>query len=452
MQQANWVQSSRAKRLQINAAWLVHLRLAAVIGQFITIMTVTAMGIRLPLLPLSLVLFITAATNGVFVSWERNRNRKRDWEAWADRGDMILSAIMLLDLLSLTALLYFTGGTSNPFVVFFLVNVALSAVLVPAHWAWRIVAVAIACLGLLVFFHQPLPVLEPALLTSQADKERAVWLSRTALWISYSACAGVIVNFITRVTAALQASEQQVRLADRRQANLEKVEALATLSAGAAHELATPLSTISVVAAELQREVTHFPSDSLLREDLDLIRSELERCRTILDRMAGKAGEIANEGLSLTTASEIVEESLTGVRRKDRVQTRLEDQVERLVCRVPRQGLAQALRGLIQNALDATEPSGSVTVTASCHEGALQLLIADDGTGIAPEVLQRIGEPFFTTKAPGGGMGLGVFLAKNVIERLGGQMHVQSELGKGTVVTVALPTDQGSRANAESHA
>lgn len=431
----------QVQRLKINTAWLIHLRLAAVIGQFLTIVFVTGLGITLPLIPLSVILCITAATNGVFVAWERTRRRAQDWESWAPLGNRILAAIMLLDLLSLTGLLYFTGGTRNPFVVFYLVNVALSAVLLSADWAWRIVVVAIGCLGFLSFFHVPLPVLEPSAAKTPESAVESTWLLRAGLWVSYGACAGVIVNFITRVTAALRKSQQQVRIADRRQANLEKVESLATLSAGAAHELATPLSTISVVVAELQRELGGPTPYEFVDEDLELIRAELDRCRSILDQMAGKAGEIANEGLSRTTAEEIVEEVLDGVRRRDAVVVEFEADAQTQVCRVPLHGLAQAIRRLVQNALDASEQSDQVRIAVRTDGDVLEVEVQDHGTGIPAEVLARVGEPFFTTKSPGGGMGLGVFLARNVIERLGGSLTLASTPGRETTATVVIPLE-----------
>src|SRR5690606_37601580 len=144
-------------------------------------------------------------------------------------------------------------------------------------------------------------------------------------------------------------------------------------------------------------------------------------------------------GLSLITAKELVDEVLNGIRRRDHLSVDVSKDAALCKCKVPRQGLAQAIRGLVQNALDATESSGAVHIKVNVEGNTLKVEIRDDGTGIAAEVLARVGEPFFTTKSPGGGMGLGVFLARNVIERLDGTLALQSEAGKGTTACVTLP-------------
>jgi two-component system, sensor histidine kinase RegB len=134
-------------------------------------------------------------------------------------------------------------------------------------------------------------------------------------------------------------------------------------------------------------------------------------------------------------------EALVGVRDAPDVQREVPDGLGQAVLRLPPRAVSQALRSLITNAQDASPQSAAVMIAARCDERILELSIRDRGAGIPREILERIGEPFFTTKAPGRGMGLGLFLARAVVEAVGGTLHIQSTPGEGTEVRVALPTD-----------
>lgn len=427
---------STSARLAINAPWLVKLRWVALVGQLATVaFVVYGLGVPLAAAPLAGALAITGVTNLLLAWWVRKA--LRDPRTLSRFASATIAGVMLLDLVVLTFMLYVTGGPTNPFVVFYFVNLALAGVLLETSRAWMLAGVA--CLGMATLFWNrwPVPVLsDPARLTAMASSDRLP-LAAIGDFVALVTGSGVIVAFMTRVTSELRASQQARHSAEERRARSEKLEALGTLAAGAAHELATPLSTIAVVATEVERELAGRDLPESVTSDLALVRSELQRCRTILDRMSIDAGQSIGEAPSKLELGELVDSVLSVLSSDERVAYAPTPAAQRLTLNVPRVALAQALRGLVQNGLDASDQT--VTLAATPVESGVRLTIEDRGAGMSAEQLSRAGEPFFTTKQPGQGMGLGLFLARSVIERLGGSLEIRSTPGEGTQAVVQLP-------------
>jgi two-component system sensor histidine kinase RegB len=215
--------------------------------------------------------------------------------------------------------------------------------------------------------------------------------------------------------------------------------ALTTLAAGVAHELGTPLGTIAVAAKELQRTAAGMDlPNSGIAEDAALIRAEVDRCRKILDQMAEPSGSTLGEDFQPVVWTELQADLTEGLAAEDRARVAFHWPVA--ACgRMPRQGLTRALRAILANALEATPRPGEVQVAARQDSGRWHLEITDPGTGMVPEVLTRAGEPFFTTKATGAGMGLGLFLARTFAEQLGGELEIASRPDQGTQVRMSWP-------------
>lgn len=427
-------------RLVINPGWLVKLRWAAVIGQILTI-SIVGWGFGIPLAypPLLAMIAIIAATNVAFHLWCHQMGRQPLVAQRASRVESVLGSLLLLDLCTLTGLLYFSGGAENPFVLFYLVNLALSAVLLRPLWAWTLTFLATAAMRMLIAFPVPLPVARDELIPTPFGELSGAQLLGLGQLVAVSTAATVITYFVTRLTRDQSRLEQELRTIDQRRARSEKLEALGALAGGAAHELASPLSTIAVVVKELSRRVANSPAPSELTDDLQLIREEVDRCRSILNRMAADAGDISGEGVRLVRPDELIEEILTGLRLRTRVQKSLGPGVDQVRLCVPKVALAQALRGLVQNALDASGSAGTVSLSAEIAGKRLRLECRDEGVGMPTEVLARAGEPFYTTKGVGRGMGLGLFLARSVVDRLGGSLELHSRAEQGTTATVLIP-------------
>lgn len=437
----NMLHRLHTNRFLLNASWLIKLRWVAVVGQLITVF-----GARFlfaidwhVLATIVTVVSLTASSNLFliywFARWQKLEQQSRlPW-------DLILGLVLIMDLLSLTTLLFVTGGPNNPFSLFYFVNVSLSALLLNRSWAWAINGLTIFCFAGLMYNHLDLPPLQFNL--DRIHESGRITLQHFGFLVAFGTCSSVITYFMTRLTDELREQQLRVRRAEAQQARADKIEALGTLAAGAAHELATPLSTIAVVAKDVERafesHVADFPGADELLEDVRLIRSQLERCRKIIDRMSSHAGETVGEPLQSVTLEKLVATTIEGVLEHHRVQVSFIANAGGLKVKVPFDGLTQALRGLVQNALDADPTDQPVTVLGEQNGRSWCLRIQDRGPGMTDEHLRRVSEPFFTTKPPGKGMGLGVFLAQNVVNRLGGSIQFQSRRGEGTCVTVELP-------------
>ena len=432
-QTATDLQSNRSnRRVAVNELWLVRLRWVAVGGQLLTVAVAgLVFQVSLSIGPLLAIIGGTAVTNLLFAAW-LSKNRAVD----ADQDHGVLVTLMTLDLCSLTALLFFSGGPVNPFTIFFLLNLALAAVLLPSRSAWMLTCLAMACLGLLFARHVEMPELTRPVLGNALPE----WtLGRLGFVVAFAGCSGTVCYFITRVTRELRHREYELRLAEQSRARSERLEALATLAAGAGHELASPLSTIAVIANDLKRHLQGTSVPVSVIEDVRLIRGELDHCKEILDRLASSAGQAAGEVMQPIRVEDLVAAIVESLRRKGRVEVQLAEDVAKDQLVVPMIGISQAIRGLVRNGLDASGDDGTVRLRIDkLPPHWCRMVIADHGDGMPPEILDRAGEPFFTTKEPGKGMGLGIFLARNVIERLGGTFALESRPHHGTTATVKL--------------
>ena len=435
-----------------NARWLLKLRWVAVVGQIATILgSIWLFQAQIPMAwAMVTVIALTVISNLFLTSWFE-RWQKIDQKLVAEDThsesrlpwNLVLGLVLIMDMLSLTALLFTTGGPNNPFCLFFFVNLSLSALLLNRPWAWAINVLTMLCFVLLMFQHYELEQLDMGLGTVRGWQD--VSLNHLGFLAAFATCSSVIVYFMTRLTDELRAQQVEIRRAQELQANSEKVEALGTLAAGTAHELATPLSTIAIVARDVEQAFEqnppNFPGADDVIDDVRLIRSQLERCRKIIDRMSSHAGETIGESIEQATVEEISLSTVDGIIDRGRVQIDIPEDLKQLTISVPRDALCQAMRGLVQNAIDADPSDRAIRVAVMRDAQDLIWTIRDQGQGMSPEQLKRVSEPFFTTKPPGKGMGLGVFLAKNVVGRLGGTVEFESKAGRGTEVRVRLPVE-----------
>ena len=430
-------------RFFVNASWLIKLRWVAAIGQLLTIAAVVfLLKIAIPMIwALLTIVVVTAFSNLIlslmFSRWQRSEIRTV--LAW----DQILGMVMVMDMLSLTALLYASGGPTNPFMLFFFVNLSLSALVLNRMWAWGLNGLSLACFGFLIYQHHELESLYSGVQLLPIRETGQISLPQLGLFVAFATCSSVIVYFITRLTDELAQQQKDLNIVQERQARSEKIEALGTLAAGAAHELATPLSTIAVVARDVEKAIDenppNFPGADEVIEDVHLIRSQLDRCRKILDRMASHAGETVGEAFTQIDMAGLAEAVLGEMPDRDQVELQISNSAAERRVELPLDSMCQALRGLVQNALDVGGKRSKVQVTIDSDDDNWSWKVIDSGEGMSESVLKRISEPFFTTKPAGHGMGLGLFLANNVVQRLGGLIDVHSEVGVGTTVSVTMP-------------
>jgi two-component system sensor histidine kinase RegB len=397
----------------LNLLWLLRLRWVAIAG------------ISLPLLPLAVILLAEVVTNLLLTAWARGVVLVPEW---------VPAGIMAMDVVLLTLLLSLTGGAFNPFSFLYLVHIALAAVVLRSHFTWALVGLALAGFGALFM----LPEGSPA--HSASGDAHADHLRRhlEGMWVAFGVAAGFIVYFVQRVRRALAERESELVAARNLTARNEKFASLATLAAGAAHELSTPLSTIAVVAKELERQLEHDGSSDAVA-DVRLIREQVTRCRDILHQMAADAGDAQGEGLADITVADLVSNALDGAAESSRIVVTLPDAARDERLHVPPRAVAQALRGVLNNAVQASGIAQPVTLRIVRTAEGWRFEVRDAGSGMSADVLRRAGEPFFTTKSPGRGMGLGLFLTRAVLSRLGGRLELDSTPGQGTAATLVLP-------------
>jgi two-component system sensor histidine kinase RegB len=263
------------------------------------------------------------------------------------------------------------------------------------------------------------------------------------MWVAFGVGAAFIVYFLHHIRRALAERESELQASRNLVARQERLAALATLAAGAAHELSTPLATIAVVAKELERAVAQpaveTGASSHIAEDVRLVRTQVDRCRAILERMCVDAGEMRGERLAPATVDELVAGSLAGLPTEIAVRADVDPALSAVSLHVPARAIAEAIRGVLRNAQDASPAGAAVDLIVRRTDGAIDFAVADRGPGMPRAVLERVGEPFFTTKPLGRGMGLGLFLARTVVERIGGSLRLDSNVGRGTTAIVRVP-------------
>lgn len=426
--------------------WLVQLRWVAVVGQLLTVCVARlGYGVDVPLRPLISAIAVTAVSNFALAAWLR-RSASRQSSTLGERADSLALGLLIFDLGVLTYLLFWSGGPTNPFCLFYFVNLVVCGILLPQRRAWLLFALSIACYVGLSLHYVPIEELRDPRNLRSIGENGGPTLEQLGLLVAFGLCAGVIVHFVTKLTGAMQLQQQQLREAELKRALARRWESLGTLAAGAAHELATPLSTIAVAASELEHQCrTGGAVGGCNSPEFGEIRHALERCRAILDRMSLDAGRVALEQRSTITIDELARD-LAQTFRSEAARLQIDAQTSgEARLEGPREGLNQALRSFVQNALDASAADRPVRVALRTERDELVIEVADEGVGMSPEVLEHADEPFFTTKQAGEGMGLGRFIARQVVRHLGGRLETESTLGVGTRVEVRLPLNGRSQ-------
>lgn len=392
-------------------------------------LAVYGLSVALPLLYMLSVIGLYALFNAYV--WLRLRKNSS-----ASANEFFLH--LVVDVLALAALLYFAGGSSNPFVSLFLLPLVIVAATLPKRYVWGMAAVTLGCYSLLMLIYVPLT-------TGMAGHEHGGHAGHAApvadfslhvlgMWFSFLLGVGLILFFVVSMAEALRQRDQ--KLAEAREKNLrdEHMVSLGTLAAGAAHELGTPLATMAVLTKEMEQEYRQQPE---LLQNITILRSQVDRCKATLGQISASAGQMkAESGHSedvksclnhcisrwqdLHPATSIVV-TLTGVEPAPTI--------------VVDETLNQAVINVLNNAADASPDK--IGLRAAWSAAELDLEIRDFGEGLSPEALQALGKPFFTTKKDG--HGLGFYLASEVVRRIGGEMNISNHAEVGALVNIRLP-------------
>ena len=429
----------RAGESRLRLQTIVRLRWLAVLGQSLTVVGVYwVLGMDLPIGGCFAVIALSAWLNVAlrirFPASQRLRSN---------------SAFILLgyDILQLAALLYLTGGLENPFAFLMIAPVTVSASTLPLRITVALGVLAIGAASVLTTYHYPLPWFHDSQLNLPMPYVLGVWAAVVSGILFIGFYSWRTAEEGRRMAEALAAAEMVL-------AREQKLSALDGLAAAAAHGLGTPLATIAVVTKELLRD-----ADKADRhyDDLLLLRAQAERCREILKELAGR-GEELDIIVSRMPVSHLIEEvvephRLLGVPIEVEIGPRDGLEPGSAAAREPvtqrNPGVIYGLGNLVENAIDFA--AHTVEVDATWTQDEVRFVIADDGEGFPPNVLEQLGEPFVTTR-PGKsrgeeqpdehiGMGLGFFIAKTLLERSGARLELanRAEPRAGAVVTVIWP-------------
>jgi two-component system sensor histidine kinase RegB len=404
-----------------NMLQLVQLRWFAVIGQFTTIAVVSlGIGIDLPLDRMLGVLACLVLFN-IGSQWRLRRI-----------GTVTNNALflaLLVDVGSLTAQLYLSGGTTNPFAFLYLLQVILGAVLLEAWSTWTIVAITSACLAGLALVSVPL-----RLQHDHAGQFFSLYVQ--GMLICFALNAALLVVFITRINRNLRAGDAQ--LADLRQqaAEEEHIVRMGLLASGAAHELGTPLATLSVILGDWRR-MPEFGKNADLLEEITEMQTQLARCKTIVSGILLSAGETRGESSVKTTINTYLNDVAEAWRTSRPVETFMYDnRIGQDLPVVFDSTLKQMLWNVLDNALEASPHW--LRMEAAREGGMLTIAVTDAGPGFPPAMLAQFGKPYQSSKGrPGGGLGL--FLSVNVARTLGGTVTARNSEEGGAVVRITLP-------------
>ena len=417
--------SSRSLRLDT----LVRLRWLAVAGQAVAVVFVRfALDFPLPLFVCLALVGLSALLNVALARYPATV-RLREWPAFA---------LLAYDVIQLGGLLYVTGGLENPFAILLLAPVIVSATTLPPRPTILLGVLVVASASVLALSHWPLPWYPGAVFELPLVYVGGVWVALV------SACAFTGV-YAFRVASEARQLAKALNAAEMVLAREQHLYALDGLAAAAAHELGTPLATIALVAKEMERD---FPPGSPHADDVALLRSQSQRCRDILARLTSLSGQ-QDKHLARLPLSHLVEEVVEAYRAF----------TARIVVSPPQgsgrepvgrrnPAIVQGLVNLVENAVDFAEEQVTVGTSWTDHQVAVE--IGDDGPGFSRDIIDRAGEPYVTTRMTmpseephheAGGLGLGLFIAKTLLERSGATLQLANRdaPAKGAIVRVTWP-------------
>lgn len=379
------------------------------------------MHLHLPLLQLSTVLGLMLAFNG-FTLW-RTRNAGPVCEP-----ELFLQ--LFIDVSALSALLYFTGGATNPFVSFYLPALAVAAAILSTPYAIALSVYALFCYSWLTYFYQALQL---------HDMDQGMAYHLAGMWLNFLVSAALITWCVTRMSATLRSSD--ARLAQARELQLQNahIVALGTQAASAAHEMSTPLATVALIAGELRIEAAQNPALAMYRGDLTIVEEQIALCKKALNRMAMEVETAQAEVVTTIGLSAWLKNFIDAWRWHYPALSMRLSLPEQFMPVRDAQWLGQIISTLLDNAAQAVGGHGQVDVTLRLQPGEASIDISDHGPGIDVKLLQRLGyEP---VRSSTGGKGIGLMLAFASARQIGARLALSAPSGQGVSAVLTLPMD-----------
>lgn len=433
-----------------NLKWLFILRNMMILGEgFLIVMFVYGLNIEIPEQQLWLVVVAIIAFNAYTSLRLQTDDPVTELEIFSQ---------ICIDVISIAALLYLTGGASNPITWVFLLPLIITAIMLPPSYAWYMVILTTSMYSILIAFNVPLPSIEPHMpdsgmmhhsvsITNDKLLQKAHELSDNhyynlhmfGMWFGFVFSAGLVAFFVTELAKTLKNQERSLAEARENALRDERVVALGTLAASAAHDMGTPLGTMAIVVHDLIQDypVRHYPD---FNEKMEIMENQISRCKDALSLMSASAGEMRAESGKVMLLSNYLDDVLYQWRTHKpiaKLQFFIDPTVETYANIIAERTLTHALINILNNAVEATDPERGIEFHARWSMAELTLKIRDYGPGFPAEIVDLIGKQPVSSKNKG--LGVGLFLTYSTIHRLGGKIELSNMETGGANVEINMP-------------
>lgn len=419
-----------------NLWWLMILRNLILGGiTCVLLLTLYALQYQLPAMPLWTIIATLWVINSL--SWVRLQKTY-------PVNELEIFLHLIIDVIGLASLLYFTGGAANPVAWFFLVPLIITATILPQDYTWYMVGLTSLCYTILIIYHIPLPDYYETATETNLPAPIALLQHKyihdlyvLIMWGGYLVVATFVAYFVVEMARTIREHDQKLAQAREQALRNERLIAMGTLAASAAHEMGTPLGTMAILAGELERE---YPPDKNpdLHQKMVILREQVDRCKTAFSAMSESAGELRAVSGSVMNIVQFLDELTQNwhSNRKNVVFHYVIKGVEPTPNIIADNTLTHALINVLDNAADISPKW--VGLEADWNTTTVKLFITDHGPGFPQNIVDILGkEPTTSNKL---GMGVGLFLTRAIIERLGGSIHLGNAEHGGACIEIELPT------------
>jgi len=434
-----------------NLKWLFILRNMMIMGEsFLVVMFVYVLNISIPEQQLWLVIVAIIAFNAYTSMRLQTNDPVTELEIFSQ---------ICIDVLSIAGLLYLTGGASNPITWVFLLPLIITAIMLPQSYAWYMVILTTSMYSILIAFNVPLPSIEPHMpnpgllhpspvMMANDETMRQLHaisdnhyynLHMFGMWFGFVFSAGLVAFFVAELAKMLKNRERSLAEARENALRDERVVALGTLAASAAHDMGTPLGTIAIVVHELIKDypVYQYPE---INEKMGILENQVNRCKEALSLMSASAGGMRAESGKVMLVSDYIDNVLYQWRSHKptaKLQLNIDPGIAVDAQLIAERTLTHALINVLNNAAEASDPERGIEFYVSWSLDELTIKIRDFGPGFPDELVKFIGKQPVNSKNKG--LGVGLFLAHSTIHRMGGKIHLNNLETGGACVEINLP-------------
>ncbi|MEN9898874.1 MAG: hypothetical protein RLZZ66_2523 [Pseudomonadota bacterium] len=445
----SYISSKSELSVRQNLKWLFVLRNLMLFSEtFLIFVSIYGLQIHLPQRALWWIIASIAAVN--IYTWLRLQDQ-------TPVTTIEIFVQLVLDVIAITALLFPTGGASNPIIWVYLLPLMITAIMLPPSYAWYMVILTTSMYTMLMVYNIPLPSIAPHLSHAKinySDVSQQLDLIKQAheihdknyfnlhifgMWFGFVFSAGLVAFFVVELAKTLKARERSLAEARENALRDERVVALGTLAASAAHDMSTPLGTMAIIAHELKQDYSYCNSPDLY-EKVSIIQDQIQRCKDALSVMSASAGEMRAESGNVMLLSDYLDDVIKQWRTHT-VTTKLnffiDNNVHLDAKLIAERTLTHSIINILNNAAQATKPELGIEFHASWNSQTAILKICDSGEGFPDSIIEFAGQqPVISQKH---GLGVGLFLSYSTLQRLGGQIQLTNREEGGAQVTIILP-------------